>query len=42
MEVLKYPRTYHFPFSPGTTSDDRIKHDWQSILASELVIRNVK
>ncbi len=38
MEVLKYPRTYHFPFSPGTTSDDRIKHDWQAILARELVI----
>ena len=38
MEILKYPRTYHFPFSPGTTSDDRIKHDWQAILANELVI----
>lgn len=38
METLKYPRTYHFPFSPGTTSDDRIKHDWQGILANELVI----
>ena len=25
----KYPRTYHVPFSPGTTSDDRILHgDW--------------
>ncbi|MFV0312252.1 MAG: RNA ligase family protein [Dysgonomonas sp.] len=22
----KYGRTYHFPFSPGTTSDDRINH----------------
>ncbi|MCD4610590.1 2'-5' RNA ligase, partial [Proteus mirabilis] len=20
----KYDRTYHYPFSPGTTSDDRI------------------
>lgn len=38
MESLKYPRTYHFPFSPGTTSDDRIKHDWQSLLKQELVI----
>ncbi|HJT73514.1 MAG TPA: RNA ligase family protein [Chitinophaga sp.] len=28
----KYGRTYHFPFSPGTTSDDRIQHDyWQCI-----------
>ncbi|WP_445710601.1 RNA ligase family protein [Flavobacterium sp.] len=24
----KYNRTYHFPFSPGTTSDDRISHDY--------------
>jgi hypothetical protein len=38
METLKYPRTAHFPFSPGTTSDDRIKHDWQAILSNELVI----
>lgn len=28
----KYGRTYHFPFSPGTTSDDRINHDyWNDI-----------
>ncbi len=26
----KYNRTYHFPFSPGTTSDDRINHDYWS------------
>lgn len=38
MESQKYPRTYHFPFSPGTTSDDRIAHDWQGILANELII----
>ncbi len=24
----KYGRTYHYPFSPGTTSDDRISHDY--------------
>jgi hypothetical protein len=24
----KYGRTYHFPFSPGTTSDDRINADY--------------
>lgn len=24
----KYGRTYHYPFSPGTTSDDRINHEW--------------
>ena len=38
METTKYPRTYHFPFSPGTTSDDRINADWQAILTNELVI----
>jgi len=38
----KYGRTYHFPFSPGTTSDDRIAHDyhahlskWKSIVHTE-------
>jgi hypothetical protein len=24
----KYGRTYHYPFSPGTTNDDRINFDW--------------
>tara|TARA_R110000796_G_scaffold215732_2_gene331734 strand:+ start:5993 stop:6709 length:717 start_codon:yes stop_codon:yes gene_type:complete len=24
----KYGRTYHYDFSPGTTSDDRINRDW--------------
>ena len=24
----KYGRTFHFPFSPGTTSDDRTNFDW--------------
>lgn len=27
IESRKYPRTYHVPFSPGTTSDDRLLHD---------------
>lgn len=26
----KYGRTYHYPFSPGTTSDDRINDQWWS------------
>jgi hypothetical protein len=38
MESHKYPRTYHFPFSPGTTSDDRINHDWLSLLQHEIVV----
>ncbi|SUB82486.1 RNA ligase [Pragia fontium] len=28
MQSRKYGRTYHYPFSPGTTSDDRINHHW--------------
>ncbi len=24
----KYGRTYHYPFLPGTTSDDRVQHDY--------------
>ncbi|MCD1126225.1 RNA ligase family protein [Jinshanibacter sp. LJY008] len=28
MQSRKYGRTYHYPFSPGTTSDDRINHQW--------------
>ena len=28
----KYGRTYHYPFSPGTTSDDRINQTyWEDI-----------
>nr|WP_293834005.1 RNA ligase family protein [uncultured Arsenicibacter sp.] len=28
----KYGRTYHYPFSPGTTSDDRINHHFAADL----------
>lgn len=30
----KYGRTYHYPFSPGTTSDDRVQHDYWEHLQS--------
>ncbi|MBO0949376.1 RNA ligase family protein [Fibrella forsythiae] len=30
----KYGRTYHYPFSPGTTSDDRINHQFADDLGS--------
>ncbi|CCG98421.1 hypothetical protein FAES_0409 [Fibrella aestuarina BUZ 2] len=30
----KYGRTYHYPFSPGTTSDDRINHQFADDLRS--------
>ena len=26
-DLYKYPRTYHFPFSEGATSDDKILND---------------
>lgn len=38
MTAEKYPRTFHFPFSEGTTDDDRIQSQWQGILQHELVI----
>lgn len=32
MESTKYGRTYHFPFSPGTSSDDRFNYNyWEDI-----------
>lgn len=30
----KYGRTYHYPFSPGTTSDDRINHHFQADISN--------
>ncbi|SER44288.1 RNA ligase family protein [Pedobacter rhizosphaerae] len=39
----KYSRTYHYPFSPGTTSDDRIQHDyWDYIEHIPLLIHTEK
>jgi hypothetical protein len=39
----KYGRTYHFPFSPGTTSDDRIQHDyWEHITRIPTLIHTEK
>lgn len=37
MIIDKYPRTYHFDFSPGTTSDDRISKNINNILNIESV-----
>ncbi|RKO71761.1 2'-5' RNA ligase [Sphingobacterium puteale] len=39
MESTKYGRTYHFPFSPGTSSDDRFNYGyWKDIQSfSELL-----
>ncbi|QKJ29184.1 RNA ligase family protein [Mucilaginibacter mali] len=39
----KYGRTYHYPFSPGTTSDDRIAHDyWEHIQCIPNIIHTEK
>jgi hypothetical protein len=39
----KYGRTYHYTFSPGTTSDDRIQHDyWQHIQKITTLIHTEK
>ncbi len=36
--MAKYPRTYHLPWSPGTTSDDRIAKSVDTLLGVDLVI----
>lgn len=39
----KYGRTYHFPFSPGTTSDDRINHTyWDDIQQIKTLVHTEK
>jgi hypothetical protein len=39
----KYGRTFHFPFSPGTTSDDRINHRyWEDVQKLEAVVHTEK
>jgi hypothetical protein len=39
----KYGRTYHYPFSPGTTSDDRIQHDyWEKLQQIPTLIHTEK
>lgn len=39
----KYGRTYHYPFSPGTTSDDRISHlYWDDMSVIKQVVHTEK
>ncbi len=39
----KYGRTYHYPFSPGTSSDDRIQHNyWQYLQHLPLLVHTEK
>ena len=35
---MKYGRTYHFPFSPGASNDDKIQKDWEDTLNYEIVM----
>ncbi len=37
-KYFKYPRTMHLPWSPGTTSDDKIMHDISPLLGKTVVI----
>lgn len=36
--MTKYPRTYHLPFSPGATSDDKILKDTTRLAGQEVVV----
>lgn len=39
----KYDRTYHYPFSPGTSSDDRINHRyWEHISKHAAIVHTEK
>jgi hypothetical protein len=35
---VKYPRTYHLPWSPGVTSDDRVMEDLSGLEGREVVV----
>lgn len=40
---IKYGRTFHYPFSPGTTSDDRINQNfWEDISKLKTIIHTEK
>lgn len=36
--MSKYNRTYHLPWSPGATSDDKISTDVENLVGAEIVI----
>ena len=39
LEIMsKYNRTYHLPWSPGATSDDKISTDVENLVGAEIVI----
>lgn len=40
--MSKYNRTYHLPFSPGATSDDKISRNIDSLLGVDIVINETR
>lgn len=36
--MSKYPRTYHLPWSPGATSDDKISNSTNNLIGIDIVI----
>ena len=37
-QKYKYPRTYHVPWSPGTTSDDRLLKSVDQFVGKRVVV----
>ena len=38
MKRYKYPRTYHFPFSPGRSADDKIFNDFEPYFKDKQIV----
>lgn len=38
MDRIKYPRTFHFPWSDGICSDDKVLHDTSNFEGKEVVV----
>lgn len=38
LPYIKYPRTFHLPWSPGTTKDDRVMKDISGLLGKDVLI----
>jgi hypothetical protein len=38
MRRIKYPKTFHVPWSPGIKNDDKVQHNLSTLLAGEIVI----
>ena len=36
--IKKYPRTYHFSFSPEVHSDDKVQYDISNLIGKEIVV----